>query len=170
MRPNNKVGFCPAVQLAPSSPLRSRPPHSVHHSGLIKPPLHAWSPVYLGLASAINAFLSDKQIRDSGSPLRLLKALSGSRRMDPKTFLSHKPGSGIEKTGLSGPQTLWPSLEEFFFRGVCSTHCHQHRMFSNSVQDEQIHCGQVTVTFDLTNHLLSHNGHFHMLNFPQINN
>lgn len=119
MRPNNKVGFCPAVQLAPSSPLRSRPPHSVHHSGLIKPPLHAWSPVYLALASAINAFLSDKQIRDSGSPSRLLKALSGSRRIDPKTFLSDKPGSGREKTGLSGPQTRWPSLEEFFFFSGC---------------------------------------------------
>lgn len=60
-----KWGFVLLSIWAPPLP-ELQAPHSVQHNGFIKAPLHACSPVYLGLAWALTAPLSDELIRDEG--------------------------------------------------------------------------------------------------------
>jgi len=54
---NDKMGFC-----LPSLYLQA--PHSVLKNVLMKAPLHACSSIYLGLALALTAPLSDELIRE----------------------------------------------------------------------------------------------------------
>lgn len=64
------------LQFCNPLPLRTlQAPHrATHYNGLIKAPLHASSCVYLDLALALGAHLSDELIRDGGhSPTLQLK-------------------------------------------------------------------------------------------------